>query len=44
LLHGLGWSEREVAELLGVHRSTVRRHRERGITKLRKSMEVTTHA
>jgi len=44
LLHGLGWSEREVAELLGVHRSTVRRHRERGIAKLRKSMEVTTHA
>ena len=44
LLHGLDWSEREVAELLGVHRSTVRRHRERGIAKLRASMEVATHA
>jgi RNA polymerase sigma-70 factor (ECF subfamily) len=44
LLHGLDWSEREVADLLGVHRSTVRRHRERGMAKLRASMEVTIRA
>ena len=44
LLHGFDWSEREVADLLGVHRSTVRRHRERGMGKLKASMEVTTHA
>jgi DNA-directed RNA polymerase specialized sigma24 family protein len=44
LLHGFEWSEREVADLLGVHRSTVRRHRERGMSKLRASMEVTAHA
>lgn len=40
LMHGMGWSEREVAELLGVHRSTVRRHRERGLKKLRRELEV----
>lgn len=40
LLHGLAWSEREVAALLRVHRSTVRRHRERGMSKLRASMKV----
>jgi DNA-directed RNA polymerase specialized sigma24 family protein len=34
------WSEREVADLLEVDRSTVRRHRERGLEKLRRALEV----
>lgn len=40
LLHALDWSEREAAEFLGVDRSTVRRHRDRGLAKLRKALEV----
>lgn len=40
LLHGMQWSEREVADLLEVDRSTVRRHRERGLEKLRRALEV----
>jgi len=40
LLYGLEWSEREVAELLDVDRSTVRSHKDRGIDKLRKALEV----
>lgn len=39
LLHALDWSEREVAEFLDVDRSTVRRHRDRGLAKLRKALE-----
>jgi DNA-directed RNA polymerase specialized sigma24 family protein len=41
LVHVEGWSEREAADLLGVHRSTVRRHRDRGLAKLRAALEVT---
>lgn len=40
LLYALDWSEREAAELLGVDRSTVRRHRDRGLKKLRRALEV----
>ncbi|MFP4555047.1 MAG: RNA polymerase sigma factor [Actinomycetota bacterium] len=40
LLYALDWSEREAAELLGVDRSTVRRHRDRGLKKLRQALEV----
>lgn len=43
LVHVLDWSEREAAELLGVDRSTIRRHRDRGLMKLRKALEVPTH-
>ncbi len=39
LLHALEWSEREVAELLDVDRSTVRRHRDRGLEKLRRALQ-----
>jgi RNA polymerase sigma-70 factor (ECF subfamily) len=44
LLHGMQWSEREVADLLEVDRSTVRRHRDRGLDKLRQALEVETDA
>lgn len=40
LLYVLDWSEREAADFLGVDRSTVRRHRDRGLKKLRKALEV----
>lgn len=40
LVHVLDWSEREAADLLGVDRSTVRRHRDRGLAKLRAALEV----
>ena len=40
LLHSEEWSEREVAELMDVDRSTVRSHRDRGLTKLRNALEV----
>jgi RNA polymerase sigma-70 factor (ECF subfamily) len=43
LVHVLEWSEREAADLLGVDRSTIRRHRDRGLTKLRAALEVPTH-
>ncbi len=44
LVHVLEWTEREAADLLGVDRSTVRRHRDRGLAKLRKALEVGTNA
>ena len=44
LVHVLEWSEREAAELLGVSRSTIRRHCDRGLAKLRESLEVEKHA
>lgn len=39
LVHAFEWSEREAAIFLGVHRSTVRRHCERGLSKLRAALE-----
>jgi DNA-directed RNA polymerase specialized sigma24 family protein len=44
LVYVLEWSEREAADLLGVDRSTIRRHRDRGLSKLRAALEVQTHA
>ena len=44
LLFVLEWTEREAAELLGVDRSTVRRHRDRGLAKLRAALEVSADA
>ena len=38
LVHGQGFSEREVAELLGISRGTVRKHAERGLEKLRRQL------
>ena len=44
LVHVLEWTEREAADLLGDDRSTVRRHRDRGLAKLREALEVGTNA
>ena len=41
LIHGLGYTEREVADLVGMSRWTVRTHTERGLQKLRSTMGVT---
>lgn len=40
LIHIEGMSEREAAEAMGISRTTVRRHARRGLTKLRRSLEV----
>jgi DNA-directed RNA polymerase specialized sigma24 family protein len=41
---GLGLSQAEAARLMGISRSSVQRHLERGLTKLRKEMGVTLDA
>lgn len=38
LVHGYEWTHREVAEVLGISRSSVQRHAERGITRLRRKL------
>ncbi len=40
LVDGLGLSQREVAELLSIRRSSVRTHRERGLRRLRRELGV----
>lgn len=42
LVGAYGWTQREVAELLDVSRTTVQKHVERGMAKLRASMEVSS--
>ena len=44
LVHGFGYRHREVAELLEVSKSSVQRHLERGLNKLRSSLGVDDHA
>jgi len=39
-VHSFGWSQQEVADLLGVSHSTVRTHLARGLDKLRTLLEV----
>ena len=41
MIHGLGYREREVADLVGISRWTVRTHAERGLSKLRSTLGVT---
>ena len=41
LVHGLEWTEEEVAALIGRSRSTVHTHLERGLARLRQELEVT---
>jgi RNA polymerase sigma factor (sigma-70 family) len=38
LVHGFGWSMREVAELTGTKVTTVQNHLERGLAKLRRTL------
>lgn len=42
LVHGFGYRHAEVADLLGISRSTVQNHVERGLAKLRQRLEVTS--
>jgi DNA-directed RNA polymerase specialized sigma24 family protein len=44
LVHGYGWSQREVADMLGVAASTVQTHLERALGRLRAALEVCTDA
>ncbi len=39
LIHGFGWTYQEVSELLGVRRSTVQRHADRALSKLRSEQD-----
>ncbi len=40
LIDGFDWTYQEVADLLGVRRSTVQKHRERGLVRLRRDLGV----
>jgi RNA polymerase sigma-70 factor (ECF subfamily) len=40
LVHGMGWTYQETAELLGLTRSSVQRHVDRGVAKLRRALGV----
>ena len=43
LVHGFGWTLREVAELTNTKVTTVQNHLERGLAQLRRGLEVTQH-
>jgi len=40
LVHGYGWSLREVAAMLDLSLSTVRNHLDRALSRLRRALEV----
>ena len=40
LIYGYGWTMSEVAELLGTAKTTVQKHAERGLAKLRTTLGV----
>lgn len=44
LIHAYGYTEREVADLLGISRWSVRTHAERGLARLRMALEVKADA
>ena len=44
LIHSYGWLMTEVAEFLGLGLTTVQKHEERGLAKLRKALEVSVDA
>ena len=44
LVHGFGWTLREVAQLTGVKPTTVQNHLERGLARLRAALEANEHA
>lgn len=39
LVHGAGWTQGEVAQVLGVKLSTVQKHSERGLRSLRRALD-----
>ena len=42
MVEGFGWTHQEMAEFLGVGRSTVQKHLERGLARLRRDLGVTS--
>lgn len=44
LVHGFGWTMREVAELTGTKVPTIQTHLDRGLARLRTYLEVDEHA
>jgi DNA-directed RNA polymerase specialized sigma24 family protein len=40
LIHAFGWTQRDVAAMLGISPSTVREHLDRAVTRLREELEV----
>lgn len=42
LIHGYGWTSREVAEMTGIRVTTVQSHLERGLARLRSQLEVSS--
>jgi len=44
LIHGMGYSEREVADLLGISRWSVRTHADRGLRRIRSALGVSADA
>jgi DNA-directed RNA polymerase specialized sigma24 family protein len=40
LVHGYGFTLQQVSDLLGINRSTVQRHLDRGVSRLREALEV----
>jgi len=44
LVHGFGWTMREVGELTGTKVTTIQTHLERGLKRLRAALEVHDHA
>ena len=44
LVEGFDWTQHEVADLLGISRSSVQKHRERGLRRLRETLEVRSDA
>ena len=40
LVHGFGWTQAEAADLLGVSRTTIARHLDRGLAALRRELKV----
>jgi DNA-directed RNA polymerase specialized sigma24 family protein len=44
LIHGFGWTMKEVAECTGIRVTTVQNHLERGLRKLRADLKVSTDA
>ena len=44
MVHGYGWGQTEIAELLQISPSTVRTHLSRGLARLQQTLEVSGHA